>query len=128
MNKQQGGIEMTLLHYLGLTPKHRQNYLAGIKQSTPDAILKSVISYTGISFEALQSKSRKQPIVFARFIAMYLIKSRTELSLRQIGDIFYRDHTTVINAVNTTNDLLETHKEFRKMYERIEKNLYISTS
>lgn len=119
---------MTLLHYLGLPKTHQRRYLSRIKPSTPDAIIKAVTAYTGISKEELESKSRKQPVVFARFIAMYLIKSRTKLTLKQIGDIFYRDHSTVINAVNTTNDLLETHKEFRKMYERIEKNLYISRS
>lgn len=110
---------MTLLHYLGLPKTAQRRYLSRIRPTDADAILKAVTAYTGISKEALQSKSRKQPIVFARFIAMYLIKSRTKLTLKQIGSLFNRDHSTVINAINTTKDLLETDKEFKKMYDAV---------
>ena len=46
-----------------------------------------------------------------RQLAMYLAKILTPLSLPDIGKAFGRDHTTVIHAVKTIEDLIVRDKE-----------------
>lgn len=41
---------------------------------------------------------QKRNFVTPRHIAMYLLLKNTNLTLKGIGEIFNRDHTTVINA------------------------------
>ena len=60
----------------------------------------------------LVGKSRKQEIVFARQVAMYLIRDLTSASLKTIGNFFGgRDHTTVMHSVNTIENLLSSGED-----------------
>jgi chromosomal replication initiator protein len=48
--------------------------------------------------------------------------------LKNIGIFFGgRDHSTVIHACQTVNDLIETDKKFRHDVEEIEKRIKINT-
>jgi len=49
--------------------------------------------------EEIKSLSRVAETTFARHISMYLIRKMTNLSLKEIGDIFGRDYTTVLVSV-----------------------------
>ena len=71
-----------------------------------DAIIGVVSNYYDITINKMQSKSREQPIARARMIAMYFIyKCIRNASLKSIGKLFNRDHTTVIHAKNTVHDM-----------------------
>ena len=73
-----------------------------------------------ISLERLKSKSRKKEIVMARHVAMYLAKKYTNHSLKSIG--YYcggRDHSTVIHALQTVNDMLATQPQFKASLEEL---------
>ncbi|MEX0884396.1 MAG: helix-turn-helix domain-containing protein, partial [Cyclobacteriaceae bacterium] len=59
-------------------------------------------------------KTRKKEIVIARQVAMYFSKEFTNHSLKSIGYHFGgRDHSTVIHAVQSVNDLMETDSVFK---------------
>ena len=60
-----------------------------------------------------KQKTRKREIAYARQLAMYLIHRTTSLSLKSIGLLFKRDHTTVIHANNTIKDLLHCYEYVR---------------
>lgn len=47
----------------------------------------------------LQSKSRKREIVYKRYYLMNLLYSTSGMSLSSIGEMFNRDHSTVIHAI-----------------------------
>lgn len=68
----------------------------------------------------MQSISRKKELVNARQIAMYLMKQRRAGSLVSIGRYFNRDHSTVIYAVQTVNDLMDTEKAYKKKVKEID--------
>ena len=59
-----------------------------------------------------------------RQIAMSLAKKYTQCSLavigKQCGD---KDHSTVIHAIKTVSNLLETDKQFKMLYTEIEKKI-----
>ncbi|MDF2159240.1 chromosomal replication initiator protein DnaA [Algoriphagus sp. CAU 1675] len=87
-----------------------------------DFIQKSVSEYYGIEAEDLKAKTRKKEIVVARQVAMYFSKEFTNHSLKSIGYHFGgRDHSTVIHAVHTVNDLMETDSSFRNSVNELKK-------
>jgi len=52
-----------------------------------------------VSIEDLHSRSRKRSVTFPRQVAMYLTRKYTDRSLADIGNIYNRDHSTVLYAI-----------------------------
>ncbi|WP_339866459.1 chromosomal replication initiator protein DnaA [uncultured Algoriphagus sp.] len=87
-----------------------------------DFIQKTVSEYYGIALDDLKAKTRKKEIVTARQVAMYFCKEFTNHSLKSIGYHFGgRDHSTVIHAVQTVNDIMETDTSFRNSVLELKK-------
>ena len=87
-------------------------------------IQKAVSDYFDIKADDLKAKTRKKEIVTARQVAMYFSKEFTNHSLKSIGYHFGgRDHSTVIHAVQTVNDLMETDSTFRNSVNDLKKKL-----
>jgi chromosomal replication initiator protein len=62
-------------------------------------IIAAVAKYTNVPQKQLKSASRKQSIVFARAIAVYLAREITATSYDQIGRALGgRDHTTIMHS------------------------------
>ncbi len=74
--------------------------------------LKIVGSHYGVTEEELKSSKRTGNIANARHAAIYVIKKLTELSLKDIGTIFNRNHSTVISSLNTIDTNIKTKKNF----------------
>ena len=90
-------------------------------------IQKLVCEYFEVPVEMVKSKTRKREIVQARQISMYLAKSHTKTSLKSIGAFFGgRDHSTVIYACQTVEDLIDTDKKFKAYVQDIQKKLKMS--
>ena len=71
-----------------------------------DKIIDVVTTHFNIKVSDIKGKTRLLEVVLPRQIAMYLTKEFTELSLKTIGyHSGGRDHTTVIHAIQTINDL-----------------------
>lgn len=76
------------------------------RQLTSEGIQKTVADYYKIKVVEMFSKKRTRTIVRPRQVAMWLTKSLTNLSYPAIGEAFGgRDHTTVLHAVRTIDDL-----------------------
>jgi len=85
-------------------------------------IQKSVSEHYGINVEDLKAKTRKKEIVVARQVSMYFCKEFTNHSLKSIGYHFGgRDHSTVIHAITTVNDMMETDSSFRNTVNELKK-------
>ena len=91
------------------------------KTITPEKIQSTVSSYFNVDIKDIHSKSRKQEIVKARQITMYLYKKYTNFSYAHIGNLVgKRDHATVLHAVRTIQDLIDIDKAFRSVMDEIE--------
>lgn len=89
-----------------------------------DFIQKTVAEYFGVRVDDLKDKTRKKEIVIARQVAMYFCKDYTQHTLKTIGDYFGgRDHTTVIHAVQTVNDMMDLNAKFKAEVEELKKKL-----
>lgn len=94
-----------------------------------DYIQKTVSEYFNIPQDDLKAKTRKKEIVIARQVAMYFSKDYTNHSLKSIGHHFGgRDHSTVIHAVQSVNDMIDTNAKFRYSIDELKKKLKIRTA
>ncbi len=83
-----------------------------------------VSKFFSISIEQMKDKARKKEIVIARQVAMYFSKDFTNNSLKSIGFHFGgRDHSTVIHAVQSVNDMIDTDSVFRNNIKEINKRI-----
>src|SRR5690606_823998 len=80
-----------------------------------DYIQKIVSDYFQMDVDTLQSKTRKRHIVQARQLAMFFAKKYTKSSLASIGSqIGKRNHSTVLHACKTVDNLSTNDKQFKK--------------
>ena len=83
-----------------------------------------VAEYFHLDVNTMLGKSRKRNIVIARQLGMYFAKQMTDLSLKDIGRHFgNREHTTVLHALKTVNDLAETDPAFATMLSGLQHKL-----
>ena len=83
-----------------------------------------VSKFFSISIEQMKDKARKKEIVIARQVAMYFSKDFTNNSLKSIGFHFGgRDHSTVIHAVQSVNDMIDTNSVFKNNIKEINKRI-----
>ena len=67
---------------------------------TIDRIIEKITKKYNITEAELKGAKRNQEITHARHICIYILKKMTDLSLKKIGNIFTRDHSTVKSSLN----------------------------
>ncbi|MDG5768193.1 chromosomal replication initiator protein DnaA [Balneolales bacterium ANBcel1] len=98
------------------------------KHISIESIQRLVCDYFGIDPNKVREKTRKQEIVEARQIAMYLSKTMTKSSLKTIGLHFGgRDHSTVIHAIGSVEDRLETSPKFQQIIKDIQQRVELAS-
>lgn len=100
-----------------LERKLENHFLTQTNRITVDVILESVEEFFKIKAEDLFGKSRKKNVNHARQIAIYLIRQLLNEPYEAIGEIFNRNHTTIMYS----NDQIELKlKEERDLAEEVE--------
>jgi chromosomal replication initiator protein len=124
------GVVISLLADASLTKrtidldmaKHRIKSLVEENQKviSIDNIIETVTDYFKIKITDIKGKTRLREVVVPRQIAMFLAKEYTSLSLKAIGYHFGgRDHSTVIHAIQTINDLMDIDKELKSQIDNL---------
>ncbi|MFN5170787.1 MAG: chromosomal replication initiator protein DnaA [Cyclobacteriaceae bacterium] len=89
-----------------------------------DFIQKTVADYFKVELESMKGKVKKREIVIPRQVAMYFCKRYTQLTLALIGENFGgRDHSTVIHALESVEDMMKTDANFKNSVEELTKKL-----
>ena len=87
-------------------------------------IATAAAKYFSLRVRDLRGPSRRQTIVTARDVAMYLARTVTRASLHQIGQYFAgRDHTTVAHACRKTERLLASDGFVRSAVDQLRERL-----
>lgn len=108
LNKELGHTSV-----LPLSRKSVEKYLTDLIQEkeksllTPGKIIRSVAEYHGIKIDDILSKSQAREYALPRQIAMHLCRHVLNLPFMKIGDIFSRDHSTVMASVKQIQKGLE---------------------
>jgi chromosomal replication initiator protein len=91
---------------------------------TIETIQRTVCDYFNIPEDLIRAKTRKQEIVSARQVAMYLAKELTNCSLKTIGLHFGgRDHSTVIHAYQSVEDQMRIDQKYQANVQQIRRRL-----
>lgn len=91
---------------------------------TPQKIIQYTAEQFGIRVEDLVGRVQTHDCVLPRQIAMYLCRNYLNTPLLKIGDLFGRDHSTVISSVRVVQNALEqNNNEFSHPYELILKRI-----
>ena len=90
-----------------------------------ETITARVCDYYNITLTQIFDKTRKKNIVFPRQIAMYLSNLLIpQLSLKEIAQYYKRkDHTTVLHAKRTIEELFQKDRDIRIQIEKLIKEI-----
>ena len=92
-------------------------------QVTFDAILTAVCERFSLRPADLRSRRRSKHVAQPRQVAMYLCRRLLNASLPHIGELFGRDHTTVLHAVTTTQRRLKDDVGLQTIVTTLEQDL-----
>lgn len=102
-----------------------QEYLIDLIQDTRaslnmDQIQRIVCQHLNVDQGKLSARSRRREIVQARHLAMYFCREFTQHTTSKIGEAFGgRDHSTVIHAINSINNQIETNPNFQLVVNNV---------
>ena len=109
-----------------ITIKHIKEHLKHLfdeessRKVTLNDIINKVSEMYNISIEDIISKSRQSKIVMPRFVAMYLTRKLTDMTVSDIGKQFGdRDHSTVLNAINKVEQEIVNDADFKEHIDEI---------
>ena len=91
-----------------------------VREEVTSFIIDIVQLYYGLEDNYYKQRSRKQELVLARQVAMYLIRQHTTQSLLSIGRKFGRDHATALHSIKKIKDYLWYHQEIKTQIKEIE--------
>ena len=78
-----------------------------------DRIITAVCERYGVSADDLKSKNKSAHIANARHIAIYLIRTMTQMQYTQLGQIFgNRNHSTIMSSEEKVKINIKTVKNF----------------
>lgn len=75
------------------------------------AVLQAVCQRFGLTTQDILGDQRSREVLMARQIAMYLLREKARLPLQQIGQMFGKNHSTVLHAYNRVRSSLHEDKE-----------------
>lgn len=77
-------------------------------------VLMATAAALDIPLRSLISTLRRQDLVRARHIAMWLARQRYGVSLPNIGRTINRDHTTVLHGIRRAQKLMTEDRDFQR--------------
>ena len=86
---------------------------------TSDHVTKIAAKVFCVPVEAVMSRSRERGIKEARFCAMWMLYRICKLTYKHIGRHYGRDHSTVINACQTWDDLIDTEPAMLRLHNEV---------
>lgn len=105
--------------FLGIESIDRSMYIMAnrdepLKYSKANTVIITVSKFYGEQIHNVLSKSQKKEFVSVRYISMYFILKYCKLSLKRVGKIFKKDHTTIMHARDSIKDRMYVDKAFKK--------------
>lgn len=87
----------------------------------PEITIATICKHFDLALEQLQVKCRKRDLAFPRQIIMYFLTEYTDMTYKQIGGLFGRDHTTAIHSKDTIKDVMSTDDKVRARVDELKK-------
>jgi chromosomal replication initiator protein len=81
--------------------------------------MKIICTLTQVDWDQMKGKCRKREINDVRQIAMWIIRKGTSMSFYNVGKVFNRHHATVLHAVKSVENMIQTDNRYRADVEQI---------
>lgn len=65
----------------------------------------------GVKYDEVVSTCRRQELVAARYAIYYTLIRREKKTYKVVGELFNRDHSSVVHGVKTWTNLLTVHDD-----------------
>lgn len=114
--------------YVWRVASNKTNYRRTI---SPDYIIEMVALYyeakgVPITKAMIMGRSRKSLYIAARYMCWhFLYKYSTTQSLKSVGNMFNRDHSTIVNGINRLKNFCDTEQETYEDFQAIAKLLRV---
>ena len=95
------------------------------KQIDEADVIRVVSNEYKIEPERLKIHAHPRPVAEPRMLCMYLINKVIGYGLAKTGEIFARDHSTVLHGCRTVQAMVNNNREFRQRFIRISHELGI---
>lgn len=79
---------------------------------TPEKVIHLVAEHYGIRIEDILGKSQKRECALPRKLAMYLCRQYLKYPFMKIGDLFGRDHSTVMSSIKHIQEAEEKNETY----------------
>lgn len=103
---------MNIYIYTGLPVRDRMLFRNKITSDNPMEILFHTCNMLDLDVNDVLSKKRNKDFVTARMIAIGLTCKANIYTLKEIGLIYKRDHSTIIYNRDTFNDLIDIKDKY----------------
>lgn len=95
------GRKITVIVHNPLAPSEENFYM----------ITTAVCGVYNVSVDDVFKKTRIRHVSDARHLSMFIIRQRSKATLKEVGDFFNRDHTSIIHACDKIQDLIHIKDE-----------------
>ena len=105
--------------------KEIQRLINKVKKAQPtiEQVQKFTCQVFGVAFEDILSRTRKREITEARHIAQFIVRETYNIPLKRMGDLFCKDHSSVIHGLKTAKQLLEYDDLLIRKFKEIVKKI-----
>ena len=116
---------MTKVYGVSPTLEQVQNIIKDITNEnepvsvTIEKIIDGVSSAFGVTSSDIRSDKRQAEITQARQAAMYIIKELTDLTLKDIGGYFGKNHATVVHSVRQCKEKMDESSSYKSTVNNI---------
>jgi len=86
---------------------------------TKEEILEIIADECGITVSQILTKSRKREVINGRFIFCGIMNDYFSYTLKRIGGVIGRDHTTIIHAVRKFRDRIRNEDDFKELVKGV---------
>ena len=97
----------------------------GKKRITIEMVQGAIEDFYGVAHKDLVGKKKERRIVHPRQVAIYLCRELSETTLKNIGNAFNRDHTTVMHSCDLITNQLQEDRNLREELEAIREKIRI---
>jgi len=105
--------------------RYLKSLINGAKEHAipPMVIIEETAKHFQLTPDDLTGDNRSQSIVSARQVAIYLVRKLTNLTLRNVGEVFGRDFSSVLSSIRRTENRLKESTDFAKEIKDIVSNI-----
>ena len=95
----------------------------GVYIPSPERIISETARYYNISEEDIRGQNRSKGTTEGRQVSMYLMRSLTNLSLKDIGEQFGRNHATALASIRKIEDMINSDPSMSARIRDISSNI-----